>query len=270
MTVRGAAITSRDRKLLRVMFDYGILTSRQMSLWFFTGVRKTTVMRRLRRLEKGKYIRKRGTQPDGTAVYLIGETGAKYLGEGLQHTTYPFHQIEHEIQVADLRWRLESLGVVKSWMTERTLRSEIMKRNPSRERSKIVVPDALILFRDFLIPSGKVKLEMELHMKSNGRYQQRFRYFDQSAIFTWYVVKTNSCGDKILRLVDQYARTGAKSCIGYSSLEELESFGMEAKLHRLGSSAALKDILLLKDHPAHGVAQGMSIPKTSFKEKVAA
>src|SRR5690242_2521375 len=117
MTVAGARPTPRDMKLLRLLLDYGVISSHQIATWIFPGVEKTTVLRRLRRLEEGGWIRKRGTLPDGTAVFLIEPKGTRLLGENSRITTYPRHMLEHEIEINALRWTLSQMGVVKSWMT---------------------------------------------------------------------------------------------------------------------------------------------------------
>ena len=276
MTQKGARPTARDTKLIRVVFDYGAVSSRQLAAWFFEGVEKTTVLRRLRRLEDGAFIRKRGTLSDGTAVYLIDETGAKHLGERPEATTFPRHLLEHEIEINSLRWRLEKLGLVKSWMTERALRSQIMRRNPGKERSNLIVPDALILFRHFLDPGAKVQMELELHAKSDQRYRARLEKFRptkvQGSAFNWYLVRASSCGERILRFAQKYGGTEAKDFIGFSVLQEFWERGLEAKLHRPGRAIPLHAVFAVppEKHPAHGDAQGLSREKQAKLEAVAA
>jgi len=264
MTQKGVQPTPRDSKLIRLVYDYGAVSSRQLASWFFNGVEKTTVLRRLRRLEGGRFIRKRGTLPDGTAVYLIGEAGTRYLCERKEVTTFPRHQLEHEIEINSVRWRLESLGLVKSWMTERALRSEIMRRNPGRQRSNLIVPDALILFRHFLEPGRKVQLELELHAKSDQRYRARLEKFRptrlQASSFHWYLVRAASCGEKILRFAQKYGGSEAKDFIGYSVLDDFREQGLEAKLYRPGRALPLHAVFAThsEKHPAQGDAQGLS------------
>src|SRR5690348_15894496 len=96
MNTKGARPTKRDTKLLRTLFDFGVVSSTQISSWLFEGVEKTTALRRLRRLEEGGFIRKRGTLPNGTGVFMIEQEGAKILGESLPFTTFPSHLLIHE------------------------------------------------------------------------------------------------------------------------------------------------------------------------------
>lgn len=263
-------LTERDQKLIRTLFEYGVLTSRQIGSWFFNGIQKTTVLRRLRLLQKGKYIRKRGTLNDGTAVFMTGENGIQVTGEKLPFTTYPNFLLEHEIQIGNLRWFLEGAGAVKSWMTERALRSEIAIRHSHRDRSKFIVPDALILFRHFQRSDAKVALEMELHLKSNSRYREKFRRMDESPVFTWYVTKTISMAIKLLNLVNQYAPSYAKDGVGVSILEEIEAHKLDAKLYRINDAKKLYEVMHLKEPPAQAGAQTLSRENESKIEKLTA
>lgn len=51
-------ITDRDRILLNDIQDYGLLTTRQISARYFSGVAHTTVLRRLRILSNLGYLKK--------------------------------------------------------------------------------------------------------------------------------------------------------------------------------------------------------------------
>jgi hypothetical protein len=65
-----------------------------------------------------------------------------------------------------------------------------------------------------------VKVELELHLKSNLRYKSRFRHFgpfvEKPMHFYWYFVKTESVGNKILRLCKAYGDFEGAKYIGYS------------------------------------------------------
>ncbi len=272
MTEKGARPTVRDLKLFRTLFEYGLLSRRQICQWFFEEVEKTTVLRRLRKLEEGHYIRRRGTLGDGTSVFVIASEGVKAIGEEVITTTYPRHQIEHEIEVGNLRHYLERLGAVKSWMTERSLRSEVMKRSRWNDRSQILVPDALILFRHLLKPNAKVALEMELHAKSDQRYKARFQKLEASSVFTWYIVKTESCSNKILNMAARYGRNGSEDCIGVTLLQDLEAKNLDAMIYRPHQICSLKEALnfTATTVPAQAGAQGLSTVNPNNPKAIAA
>lgn len=270
MSTKGTEITARDQKLLRVLFDYGVLTSRQIGAWFFKGVEKTTVLRRLRKLEHDHYIRKRGILTNGVTVFVIGENGAKYLGEIMPITTYPFQQLEHETQITNLRWFLETLGAVKSWMSERALRSDIARQHGTKDRSKFIVPDGLILFRNFMAPNQKVAFEMELHLKNKGRYKEKFRRLEVSPVFIWYIVKNRSMAKQILTLAHEFAPERTKSQIALTTIEDLEALGLAANVYRIYDFKPLNEVLDLKLNPAQGSAHTVSTPKTEQEKKMAA
>jgi hypothetical protein len=244
-----------------------------ISKWVFPEIEKTTVMRRLRRLEEGEFIRRRGTFRDGSAVFLIGIEGARHLGQKVPHTTYPLFLLDHEFAINKVRWKLNELGLIRSWMTERELRSAILQRNPRRERSNLVIPDALILFRHFLAPNAKVELEVELHEKASNRYAARFKKFHQSMqksqAFQWYVVRSEGCGLAILHSAARYGGVSIKDFIGFTQIDELIEKGLESRLFTLKQTLPLHAVLNEK-LPAQEGAQGQGIPKSQNSESIAA
>jgi DNA-binding MarR family transcriptional regulator len=50
--------TERDRNLLGTLSDFGLLSTKQIQHLIFQGIRKTTMLRRLRLLEKRNLIRR--------------------------------------------------------------------------------------------------------------------------------------------------------------------------------------------------------------------
>ena len=273
---KGAALTPRDHKILHCMFDYGILSSRQIGAWFFPGIEKTTVMRRLRRLSDGEFIRKRGSTPDGTAVFTIDKEGARAIGEEPKIAIYPYHQIIHELTLNDIRKRLAELGATKYWMTDKRYRAELirMRRLDPKEKHRTILPDAIAIFRHFETPSAKVKIELELHLKSNLRYRSRFRNFgpfiEKPMHFYWYFVKTESAGNKILRLCDAYGDVYAHQYIGYTVIDDFLAHGPNARLIQLKTTRLLRDVMNLeKENPAQEGAHPLSREKQPIPSTVA-
>src|SRR5690606_26678509 len=156
------------------------------------------------------YIKKRGSTPDGTAVFTVDQEGAKSIGQRPKIASYPYHQITHELTLNDVRNRLEGLGVTKSWLPERSIRQELMRLRvvTQDQRFKVVVPDGIALFRHFFTPDAKVKIELELHLKSDVRYRMRFKNFgpirEKPMHFYWYFVRSESAGKRIIKLADDY------------------------------------------------------------------
>jgi hypothetical protein len=274
--MKGAKLTPRDHHLVQCLFDYGILSSHQIARWFFHGVAKTTVLRRLRRLSDGEFIRKRGSTPDGTAVYTVDKEGARAIGEEPRITTYPYHQIVHELTLNDIRKRLAELRVTKYWMTERRYREELIRMerlergNPSRR----IIPDAVAIFRHFEKPDAKVKIELELHLKSNLRYKARFHHFgpfvEKPMHFYWYFVKTEAVGNKILRLCKAYGDFEGEKYIGYTVIDDLLANGANARLVQLKTTRLLRDVMKIEQPtPAQVGAYPLSREKQPISNAVA-
>lgn len=249
---KGPTLTPRDYKVLQCMFDYGILSSRQIGAWFFPGIEKTTVLRRLRRLSDGEFIRKRGNAPDGTAVFTVDKEGARAIGEEPRTATYPYHQLIHELTLNDVRKKLAELRATKYWMTDKRYRAELIrigKLDPTEKHRKIL-PDATAVFHHFQTANTKVKIEIELHLKSNHRYRSRFTNFgplvEDPMHFYWYFVRTESAGNKILRLCDDYGDVFAHRYIGYTLIDDLLMNGALAKLVQIESTRLLRDVMNLR------------------------
>ncbi len=265
-----AQLTQRDLNLLQCLHAFGVVTSDQLTRFFFPGVARTTVLRRLRRLELDGYIRKRGNLQTAMAVWMIEAEGQKVLGHESFRTTFPIHQLEHEVTLSEIRWRLQKLGSCLSWMPERDLRRAAL-RNAQDNRKSIVVPDGLALLRSFLGKERMVKIEAELHPKSRVRYAVFFKKFDPyrkgGNVFTWYFVRKDAIGRKILAYAKKYCRDSLDHLIGYTVIDDFLKNPGEAKLVKMNGVTPLAEVLAL---PAQGPAQGLSREKTANPKSIAA
>lgn len=67
-----------DLKLLKMTCEFGQLTTRQLGDYFFKGVAITTVLKRLRILEKEKLIKRdSGKEKRGTTKFFTNMGGKK-------------------------------------------------------------------------------------------------------------------------------------------------------------------------------------------------
>ena|GEM_PF-5965978 len=195
---------------------------------------------------------------------MIGEKATCHLGEIATKAHYPVHQLPHEIALADIRWRLENLGVVKAWMTERTLRSEISRNNPWRRGKRYLVPDAMIHFHHFLKPDAKVHLELELSYKSNQRYRERFKTlgYDSAGLAPpiWYLVPSEVFGKRLLYFVKKYSGLYATNAVFFTVIQNFKENNLEARLYAYQGQAKLREVFNIpkESDPAQGDAQGLS------------
>ena len=153
-------LTERDVKVLKLFHDFGVVSSDQVVRWLFPNVAKTTVMRRLRLLQVAGYLRKRGTLPDATSVWVIQPDGIRLLDGIPDKEFYPMNQLPHDVTLNEIRWQFHSLDVVQSWMTERKLRQKLAKESSYKTRSGWIVPDALLLFQNFVWENFTARIEV--------------------------------------------------------------------------------------------------------------
>jgi site-specific DNA recombinase len=157
----------------------------------FPGVRSTTVLRRLRKLEKeGELIR----TVSNPYVWTIPEGHAENLGV----TPYgPVNRntLAHEVAVSSVRWALECIGIGQTWTPGHVLRKNAAQSLRSREEQPQAVPDGLfIVSRDGT--HCPVALEVELHAKSRSRYRKVLLayYCKRGLSKLWYVVPHERMG----------------------------------------------------------------------------
>ncbi|HAR41029.1 MAG TPA: hypothetical protein DCS07_00075 [Bdellovibrionales bacterium] len=261
-------LTERDLKLFKLLSDFGVISTVQLSKWIFPKVARTTALRRLRLLEKRGLIRKRGTLPDATAVWMIDQKGQRLIAGMTENLYFPAHQLEHEITLNEIRWRLHGLGVVQSWMNERELRRKAPDRN-GFERENLAIPDAVILMKHFGRPEAFVRLEVELNLKSNERYKRLFRrtdpYSQGTRAWIWYLVKSRSMGNRILRYAKKHADYSLPPVLGFTVIDDFLTDPWSAEFHQLEKATTLATVMKLsrpesavKNTHAHASAHALS------------
>ncbi len=72
-------LTGRDKDILKSLLSYGLLSSKQIKDLHFSGVDKRTVLRRLRKLTKAKWILRHVTSRGGEIIWTLSLKGANYL-----------------------------------------------------------------------------------------------------------------------------------------------------------------------------------------------
>lgn len=258
-------LTERDIKVLKLFHDFGVVSSDQVARWLFPNVAKTTVLRRLRLLENAGYIRKRGTLPNATSVWVIECDGIRLLDGVPDKEFYPLNQLPHDITLNEIRWQFHSLDLVQSWMTERNLRQKLAKESSYKVRSGWVVPDALLLFQNFSKDNFSARIEVELTLKSDQRYevqiQKYFGIYDQKRVFTWYFVRTRKMGERLLMLAKKYGPMDITGFFGVTVIDDFLKDPRRAKLTMIEKEFELWQLIKTPEtetKPAQADAQGLS------------
>ncbi len=191
-------LTKRDILLLQVLGDYELLSTRQLRSLVFPGIRKTTALRRLRKLENEKLIRRIHGLKGGEFVWSLLMSGANRIHRDSCIERINRNSIEHDVLLNDIRIHLERMKIVTGWHTEQAIRRASSKSN-SEIRNNLN-PDAIASVRT---PNGNeaVAIELELFAKNSSRYRKTFSQYGEikSLWAIWYVVPTFSLGKRVTK-----------------------------------------------------------------------
>jgi hypothetical protein len=259
-------IQDRDLKLFRLLIRFGVLSTPQIRSLAFPGVTPTTVLRRLRVLEHGRYISRGVTMDDATNTWIIGSKGIQAVGFGNQYHFTNRNGIQHDVLLTDVRIALERLNLGKDWTPEFEIRAARM-RNEGRTRHPPLIPDGLIV-ESIGGQSRPIAMELELTRKSAKRYDKILEGYSAKSLHRiWYIVKHLGTANAIINAANAQRGHQITSWLWFSLLDDLLK-GHETS--RIYSWAAKKWINFADvgfdafkiPTPAHTSAQGVSILKT--------
>jgi hypothetical protein len=255
-------ITSRDLSVFREIARYGALTTAQLGKLCFQEIARTTELRRLRKLEEYKLVRKASHLPDGMATWFLTPQGAMKVGLEYIPVRIPGHQLTHDMRLNDVRMSLEGVGLGNPWVSERELRKRVFHYSKGAQDPQII-PDALFSKAIHGVTYA-VALELELQEKSRARYKKIFEtYLKQKNLgFVWYLVESESFGNRLLNQWRGVSR-GLNSKYGYSLVSEILSNPLQANIFRMDRNYLLHSFFDLKPEPisipsAQAPAQGLS------------
>ncbi len=136
-------VTARDERLLRQLGDFGVLSTAQIRELFFVGVRKTTMLRRMRLLEERDLIRRLRGLPDGSHGWCLSlrcATALGFVGIGRRLNR---HTLEHDVTLSQVRLALESVGLGTQWTPEHVLRNEAWRARKPHMPEPESIPDGV-------------------------------------------------------------------------------------------------------------------------------
>lgn len=181
-------ITTRDIELFRKLSIYGMLSTKQAGQLVFNSIASTTVLRRLRLLEKGLYVKRILGLETQEVLWVLADRGAKLADVEVPKRHWSKNMLSHDFKLLSLRLALEGAGLAQEWTPEHEIRSTVFKNNGFRAAKEKLIPDGLMS-----IEVGRLKqsvaIELELHMKNSIRYEQIFRrYSDKRDLHAiWYL-----------------------------------------------------------------------------------
>ena len=134
-------LTKRDIQLAEKLSQYGILSTRQIETMCFSGIRTTTVLRRLRRLEEDEYLRRvPETRP---YIWTLGKRDM-LLYEMPRYGLINRNTLSHDMAINDVRWVLEKAGLGAAWKPGHILRKQAARTYTNSRGSIDAIPDGLI------------------------------------------------------------------------------------------------------------------------------
>jgi hypothetical protein len=115
-------ITDRDRTLFQALGDYGLLTTTQLSLKVFPGIQNSTVLRRLRSLEKEKWIYRVKALESGELVWILSRRGENLIELEVPMIKPNRNGVAHDVLLTDFRMALEAIGLGQNFIPEWSVR----------------------------------------------------------------------------------------------------------------------------------------------------
>ncbi|MBI4403262.1 MAG: replication-relaxation family protein [Deltaproteobacteria bacterium] len=242
--------TSRDQDLIHALGSYGILSTPQIRQLLFQNNRKTTMLRRLRILEKRRLIRRTtGLPGGGFAWYLPPEVGEKAGFEGI-----PMHinrnSLEHDVFLSQVRIALNSIGVGDSWTNEFALRRRAWEQQKGQYAIQEAIPDAILT-----VDHNGLKvlaLELELWGKSRRRYEKIFAGYNGKRQL-WrilYLVPHKELGKLISEVKAKVAWKTNEIPVMWGIIEDILKHPKQALLHLADQSSTLERIINIPESKA--------------------
>lgn len=111
-------LTKRDLEIFKIISRCAILTTSQLSKTVFRGIATTTVLRRLRKLEKAKFIKRIEGLANYEKAWTLTSKGAQAIGYLNPKRHFQRLSLGHDVKLSELRLVLEDAGIARSWFVE--------------------------------------------------------------------------------------------------------------------------------------------------------
>jgi hypothetical protein len=250
------SLTQRDHSLITNLSEFGVLSTHQIWALNFKNARKTTMLRRLRILERNNKIRRIHGLPDGSHGWSLTLSCARELGVQGVFKNINRNSIHHDITLSQLRLSLKSVGLGDNWVPEHILRYRAWE---ARERIRKIpesIPDGIFTLHknnEHLV----VAVELEMTPKNSSRYRKSFAayYFKRNLGMLWYLVPNLSFGRRLEQIWLKNYKENSR--LYWSLISQVLQAPYDIELHKSGKKLLLRDILTIKN-PAHSPAQEVS------------
>ena len=194
-------IQPRDLEILANVFKFGILSSEQIGQLHFKGVHHTVVMRRLRILEKEKFLTRIDSLPKSQSAWSLSMAGARILNVDAPARFTNRNTTLHDVTVSQVRMSLEAVGLGQEFSSEQELRKRLPAQTDLAKKF-IQIPDGLFVAQDYATHDHKVVvLEIELNAKNHQRYRRIVEHYQDIRLisYVWYFVSSEAIARTICR-----------------------------------------------------------------------
>ncbi len=238
--------TERDLLLLRSLGSFGVFSTKQIARIFFPGVARTTVLRRLRHLEKGRFLRRVWGHLDGGYAWYLTKGCALELGFPASLRRINRNNLEHDVLLSDVRVALAKAQLGQEWVPEFEIKRLAEEKNSLGSQSVRVIPDGILTVegRDGF---RAVAVELELKAKNKMRYKETFSKYarKQNLWRVWYLVPTVSMGRMLEREWKKSVPSVRAEQFMWSLVAEVVSDPTEARVHSNANDYLLTQMLTL-------------------------
>ncbi|MBI3557689.1 MAG: hypothetical protein HY074_15620 [Deltaproteobacteria bacterium] len=192
----------------------------------------------------------------GSCSWCLGVQGEEEAGEGERLPRINRLNLDHDVQLTDIRMALESLGLDENWVLDRSMRRRLYSHRRSGDETRSLIPDAIF---SATTHTGKVRaiaVECELHPKKLSRYEKIFRaYHARSEIsMVWYFVNSRSFGNRLHEKWGEgmRSRSNDDASFGVSMIDEVLENPRGAPIYFWGGKNAIQQFFKLPKR-AHSI-----------------
>ncbi len=254
-------LTHRDQAIFQDLQSYGLHSTRNLAQRHFPHVAMTTILRRLRALERSGYITRITGLDGGGNAWCLSKSSASRLAPQACKIHFPRFILDHDLKLVDLRLRLERAGIAHSWRPEHEIRAKVAEKHGLRRIGERTIPDGLMGVETEGL-TETIAVELELSIKNQRRYQRIFRdYGSKKNLWGfWYVVQSQSIGRQLMKAAKDSGHLGQSPYFLWSLLADVMADPLNATVHSYRDSYKLHELWKPEksESPAHTPAQGVS------------
>lgn len=193
-------LTKRDLRLLESLGHFGMLCTSQLERKIYPGVQNSTVLRRLRRLERAGWIYRIKALESGELVWLLTRKAEELIRVEAPMIRPNRNGVPHDVQLSSLRMHLESIGLGENFVPDWSVRRQTFDPSRRRREDSQLVPDGIFSATLWDKKPSTVALELEINAKTTQRYERIFdKYLSKSHLrLVWYFVKTEAFAESLI------------------------------------------------------------------------